>query len=149
MLSWLLAVFLLSFGVCTLFVERLNCCVFLQVFPKKSAQKMEETLKADVGVILESLNNGNFFAEMYYPTFIDTEQKYNEVIRKTSDLDSFMKLILDVAADPLVTPSRLMTLTKAMERDLNLVHNKTVFKSFLMVVESVMNCMKLEGVING
>lgn len=145
MLSWLFAGFVVYLWVCTLFIENFDCCVFLKICKKQTPKKMESLLKSDVEVILEGFNNGDYFSEMYFPSFMDTEEKYNTVMRRTKDLDSFMKLILELAGDPLVTPSRLLTLTRSIERDLKLVHNKDVFRNFLHVVESVMTFMSSES----
>ena len=87
-------------------------------------------------------SNSSVTVEIYFPDFLNTDDKYNHVIRETKDLDDFMNLILRIAGDPQVSPERLLTLVTWIERDMKLVHNSDDFSKFLKVVRAMVEFMQ-------
>ena len=75
---------------------------------------------------------------------MDSVEKYNELIRKTDSIEKLQDLFMKFAEDPLLTPERFLVLSNMMERDLFLVHNKTIFSTFQKVVEGVVEMVKQE-----
>ena len=99
----------------------------------------------DFGVSFDFLDLNNCSAtpmDSYFPDFLSTEDKYNDVIRETCNMDKFMSLVMKIASDPKVSADRLVSLTQFIERDLKLVHNIDDFRSFLKVIHSMVDFMK-------
>ena len=82
--------------------------------------------------------------DYYFPECMNTVEKYNDTIRKTNSVEKLQHLYMEFAEDPLLTAERILSLSQMMERDLILVHNKSVFSSFHKVVQSLIQLLKEE-----
>lgn len=80
--------------------------------------------------------------EIYFPDFLSYD-RYNDTIRKTDTEEKFQDILNQLAEDEKVTPSRLITLTEMMVRDLELVHNNSVFPLYLCLVQTVVSISSL------
>lgn len=82
--------------------------------------------------------------QYYFPDFLNTEEKYNAVIRATDTVEKFQKVLILFAEDENMSPNRVLSLTSSFERDLVLVHNKKEFAFFQIAVKAVIDSIKCE-----
>ena len=85
-------------------------------------------------------------SEMKIPEFLNTEEKYNKMIRETDTLEKFEQIfliLLDV--DGLEMPN-VLKLMKIIQRDVNLVHQLTHVSALMEMTESFIKYMEMREI---
>lgn len=74
--------------------------------------------------------------ELNLPEFLNTEEKYNVVIREINTLQKFEEIYLKLLADEELDMSNIYTLMKIIQRDVILVNNLTEVNTLMEMTES-------------
>lgn len=74
--------------------------------------------------------------ELNLPEFINTEEKYNTMIREINTLEKFEAIFLKLLSDEYLELSNIYTLMKIIQRDVILVNNLTEVNNLMDMTES-------------
>ena len=80
------------------------------------------------------------------PEFLNTEEKYNKLIRGIDTLQKFEELFLEILSDDELEMSSILTLMKVIERDVILVNKLTEASSLLEMTESFLRYMMMKDI---
>ena len=80
------------------------------------------------------------------PEFLNTEEKYNKLIRGIDTLQKFEELFLEILSDDELEMSSILTLMKVIERDVILVNKLTEATTLLEMTESFLRYMMMKDI---
>ena len=72
----------------------------------------------------------------YMPEFLNTQEKYDEVLQKTDSVMKFEEVALKILADERIDALDFYAILKALGDTLDLVHEKSGIKIMVDIVES-------------
>ena len=75
------------------------------------------------------------------PAFLNTEVKYNELVRKTDTVKKYEEVFYKLLEDDMLSLMDVLTLMKCFERDVILVHGIKGVSYVLDLTESIIQCM--------
>ena len=76
--------------------------------------------------------------EIILPEFLNTEEKYNNMIHEVNTLNKFEEIVLKLLSDDTLEMSNIFTLMKIIERDVILVNNLKEASSVIEMTETFM-----------
>ena len=84
--------------------------------------------------------------QLNFPDFLNTEEKYNKLIRETNTLQKFEEIYLKLLADEDLQMSTILALMKIIECDVIFVNNLTEASSLMEMTESFIKYMSMKDV---
>ena len=79
--------------------------------------------------------------DLKLPVFLNTEEKYNELVRKTDTVKKYEEVFYKLLEDDTLSLMDVLTLMKCFERDVILVHGMKGVSYMLDLTESIIRYM--------
>ena len=79
--------------------------------------------------------------DLKLPVFLNTEEKYNELVRKTDTVKKYEEVFYKLLEDDMLSLMDVLTLMKCFERDVILVHGMKGVSYVLDLTESIIRDM--------
>ena len=79
--------------------------------------------------------------DLKLPVFLNTEEKYNEIVRKTDTVKKYEEVFYKLLEDDALSLMDVLTLMKCFERDVILVHGIRGVSYVLDLTESIIQYM--------
>ena len=79
--------------------------------------------------------------DLKLPVFLNTEEKYNEIVRKTDTVKKYEEVFYKLLEDDALSLMDVLTLMKCFERDVILVHGIRGVSYVLDLTESIIRYM--------